>query len=86
MVWDRGSEPLVVPTRWALLRVALGGAPVGPCSAAVGFTERSVGKSLRVTYDVYGNISLHIVVSTGIFELLADCQCILHRNIILLSE
>ena len=32
MVWDRGSEPLVVPTRWALLGVALGGAPVGPSS------------------------------------------------------
>ena len=26
MVWDGGSEPLVVPTRWALLGVALGGA------------------------------------------------------------
>ena len=32
MVWDGGSEPLVVPTRWALLGVALGGAPVWPSS------------------------------------------------------
>ena len=31
MVWDGGSEPPVVPTRWALLGVALGGAPVWPC-------------------------------------------------------
>ena len=27
MVWDGGSKPLVVLTRWALLGVALGGAP-----------------------------------------------------------
>ena len=35
MVWDGGSKPLVVPTRWSLLGVALGGAPYGgnvdPC-------------------------------------------------------
>ena len=31
MVWDGGLEPLVVPTRWALLGVALGKAPVWPC-------------------------------------------------------
>ena len=42
MVWDGGSKPLVVPTRWALLRVALGGAPVWPSSGGVGFTEKSV--------------------------------------------
>ena len=42
MAWDRGSEPLVVPTRWALLMVALGGAPVWPSSGGVGFTEKSV--------------------------------------------
>ena len=42
MVWDRGSEPLVVPTRWALLGVALGGVPVWPSSGGVGFTEKSV--------------------------------------------
>ena len=42
MVWDGGSNPLVVPTRWALLGVALGGAPVWPISGGVGFTEKSV--------------------------------------------
>ena len=41
MVWDGGLEPLVVPTRWALLGVALGGAPVWPSSGGVGFTEKS---------------------------------------------
>ena len=42
MVWDGGSEPLVVPTRWALLGVALSRAPVWPSSGGVGFTEKSV--------------------------------------------
>ena len=42
MVWDGGSEPLVVPTRWALLGVALGGAPVWPSSGGAGFTEKSI--------------------------------------------
>ena len=42
MVWDGGSKPLVVPTRWALLGVALSGAPVWPGSGGVGFTEKSV--------------------------------------------
>ena len=42
MVWDGGSKPLVVLTRWALLRVALSGAPVWPSSGGVGFTENSV--------------------------------------------
>ena len=42
MVWDRGLETLVVPTRWDLLGVALGGAPVWPSSGGVGFTEKSV--------------------------------------------
>ena len=31
VVWDGGSDPPVVPTRWALLGVSLGGAPVWPC-------------------------------------------------------
>ena len=44
VVWDGGSEPPVVPTRWALLEVALGGAPVWPCGGGVGFTEGSVGR------------------------------------------
>ena len=51
MVWDRGSEPLVFPTRWDLLGVALGGALVWTCGTGVGFTERSVGRRLRVTYE-----------------------------------
>ena len=42
MVWDGGSKPLVVPTRWALLGVALVGAPVWPSSGGVGFMEKSV--------------------------------------------
>ena len=44
MVWDRESEPPVVPTRWDLLEVALGGAPVWPCSGGAGFTEEIVGR------------------------------------------
>ena len=39
-----GSDPLVLVTRWALLGVALGGAPVWPSSGGVGFTEKSVGR------------------------------------------
>ena len=31
MVWDGESDPPVVLTRWALLGVALCGAPVWPC-------------------------------------------------------
>ena len=50
MVWDGGLEPLVVPTMWDLDVVALGGAPVWPCCAVVGFAKRSVGRSIRVTY------------------------------------
>ena len=42
MVWGGGLEPLVVPTRWALLGVALGGALVCPSSGGVGFTEKSI--------------------------------------------
>ena len=42
MVWYGGSKPLVVPTRWDLLGVALGGAPVWSSSGGVGFTEKSV--------------------------------------------
>ena len=44
MVWDGESEPPVVLTRWALLGVTLGGAPVWPCSGGEGFTEESVGR------------------------------------------
>ena len=45
MRWrDRESEPLVVPTRWALLQVALGRALVWPCGGGAGFTEESVGR------------------------------------------
>ena len=44
MVWDGESELPVVPTRWALLGVALGGAPVWPCGGGAGFTEESVGR------------------------------------------
>ena len=46
MVWEGESEPPVVPTRWALLGVALGGAPVWPCGGEAGFTEESVGGRL----------------------------------------
>ena len=42
MVWDGGLKPLEVLTRWALLGVALGGAPVWSSSWGVGFTEKSV--------------------------------------------
>ena len=38
------------PTMWDLLGVSLGGAPVWLCSAGVGFTERSIGRHLRITY------------------------------------
>ena len=50
MVWDRGSDTLVEPTRWDLLGVALGRAPVWPCGKGVGFTEKSSRKRLCVTY------------------------------------
>ena len=44
MVWDGELEPPVFPTRWALLRVALGGAQVWSCGGRAGFTEESVGR------------------------------------------
>ena len=50
MVWYGGLEPLIVPTRWALLGVSLGGAPMWPCGAGIGFTERSAGRRIHVTY------------------------------------
>ena len=42
MVWNGESEPPVVPTSWALLRVSLDRAPVWPCGGGGGFTEESV--------------------------------------------
>ena len=44
MVWDVDSEPPVFLKRWALLGVALGGAPVWPCGGEAGFTEENVGR------------------------------------------
>ena len=45
MVWDGGLESPVVPTRWDLRGVALGGAPVWLCGGGgVGFTEEIVGR------------------------------------------
>ena len=44
VVWDEGSDPPVVPTRWDLLGVALGGALVWPCGGGAGFTKGSVGR------------------------------------------
>ena len=38
MVWDRWSDPLVVPTRWALLLVSLYRASVWPYGVGVGYT------------------------------------------------
>ena len=43
-------ETLVVPTRLALLGFSLSGAPVWTCGAGVGFTERIVGRRIRVIY------------------------------------
>ena len=51
MVWDGGSDPLVVPTRWALLGVSPDGVPVWLCSAGLVFRERRVGRLIRVTYE-----------------------------------
>ena len=51
MVWDGGSETLEVLIRWFLLGFSLDGALVWTCSVWVGFTERSVGRRLRVTYE-----------------------------------
>ena len=51
MAWDGVSEPLVVPTRWDFLGVTLSRVPVWPCGVGLGFTERIVGRCLRVTYQ-----------------------------------
>ena len=48
MVWGRGLEPLVVPTRWDILGVALYGSPVWPYGVGVDFTDRSIRRHLRV--------------------------------------
>ena len=53
----RRPDPLVVPKRWYLLVVALDGAPVRPFSVGVGFTERSVGRRLSVTYE---GVDIHL--------------------------
>ena len=64
MVWYRKLELPVVPTRWAILGVALGGAPVWPCGGGAGLTEESVGRRplcYLFTYRIlYGNIKLLI--------------------------
>ena len=49
MVRDGGSDPLVVPTRWDLLGVALGRVPVRPCGTGAGFMDRRARRSLYVT-------------------------------------
>ena len=51
MVWDEGSDLLVVLKRWALLGVILGWDQVWMCSKGVGFIKRSVGRRLHVTYQ-----------------------------------
>ena len=48
MVRDGWSETLMVLTRWDLLIVALYGSLVWKYSAGVGYTERVVGRRLRV--------------------------------------
>ena len=48
MVWDGWLEPIAVPTRWDLFRVAFYRDPVCPYSVGVGYTERSVGRHLCV--------------------------------------
>ena len=51
MVWGQGSDTLVVQTRWDILGISLGGAPMWLCGVGVGFTERSVGRRIQVTYE-----------------------------------
>ena len=37
MMWYLVTHPLVFPTRWTILGVTLGGAPMCPCGVGVGF-------------------------------------------------
>ena len=69
MVWDGGSKPLVVPTRWALLGVALGGAPVWPSSGGVGFTEKSVVRR-PTCYLPLGQLGLTIYMGIRILHII----------------
>ena len=81
MVWDGGSEPLVVPTRWTLLGVTLGGAPAGPSSGGVGFTEKSVVRR-PPCYQNYQNFFVIREKSATITlcqEYLKLHQTVLHR-------
>ena len=81
MVCDRVSDTLVVPTRWDLLGVALGRAPVWPCGKGVGFTERSSRRRLRVTYRQVKMLiiyQLHIHFNT----LLCDVTNIMNLHLI----
>ena len=50
MVWNGVLDLIVVPTRWALLGVAISEVSVWTCGAGVGFTDRSVGRHPPVTY------------------------------------
>ena len=50
MVWIGVLDLIVVPTRWALLGVAISEVSVWTCGAGVGFTDRSVGRHPPVTY------------------------------------
>ena len=50
MVWDGGSDPLLVQKSLALLGVVLGWEQLWMCVEGVGFIERSVGTRLHVTY------------------------------------
>ena len=48
MVWYLVTHPLVFPTRWTLLVVTLGGAPMCLCGAGVGIMERSYLDALKM--------------------------------------
>ena len=48
MFWDGWLEPLVVPTRWYILRLSLYRDPVWPYVLEVSYTERSFGRHLCV--------------------------------------
>ena len=66
MVWDGGSGPLVVPTRRALIGVALGGAPVWPCGGEESFTEKSVRRR-PPRYLPLGQLTVFISVKIHYF-------------------
>ena len=65
MVWDGGSETPVVSTRWALLEVALGRAPVWPCGGGQA-SRRGASEGVLSVTSHSGSWTKDVIISARI--------------------